>query len=96
MSYFAKRYRGTDLTQVLHFRKSEKNKCDFVTKVIRETDVENIETVDMIKALGYIVYRLRNNLFHGIKPFISLHEQNRNFMEANMILIAIIDAIKGS
>ena len=38
-------------------------------------------------AVVRIVYRLRNNLFHGTKGNEGIGDQNNNFVEANKLLI---------
>lgn len=45
-----------------------------------------------LKALLCIAFRLRNNLFHGEKDVDSLYEQNKNFKQINLLLMALIDS----
>jgi hypothetical protein len=47
---------------------------------------------EQLQALLYIVFRLRNNLYHGIKDVAKLYEQNENFKQANHLLVACLEA----
>ncbi len=49
---------------------------------------------DIIKAIIMIIYRYRNNLFHGEKDIASLPIQKDNFIYANKFLIACLEATK--
>lgn len=49
---------------------------------------------DIIKAIIMIIYRYRNNLFHGEKAIASLPMQKDNFINANKFLIACLEATK--
>jgi len=48
---------------------------------------ENTNVADNISALLIVVYRLRNNLFHGQKWAYGIQGQLRNFTEANNVLM---------
>lgn len=52
---------------------------------------EPVGSVDLATALMIIVYRLRNNLFHGNKWSDGIHDQRANFQNANQILMALMD-----
>ena len=54
------------------------------------TDPETPKTVQLIGALT-IVYRLRNNLFHGAKWQYYLRDQQSNFEWANTLLKSILE-----
>jgi len=45
---------------------------------------------DVIAAVLIIIYRLRNNLFHGLKWHYGIAGQYDNFRSANQVLIAIL------
>ena len=47
--------------------------------------------VEKIKALFYIAFRLRNNLYHGIKDVDKLYDQNENFKQINYLLRAAVE-----
>jgi hypothetical protein len=46
---------------------------------------------DVVAALLLIVARLRNNLFHGVKWEDGIREQEKNFINANQILMLAMD-----
>lgn len=100
--YFSNRYKGFTDEEVkiaLLFRTSKKGdkKEDEVYKLVcstlRKEKFEDIPTEEVLKFLGYIIYRLRNNLFHGEKRYSDLPNQNKNFEHANRVLINILDPI---
>ncbi|MEJ2705899.1 MAG: hypothetical protein P8Z79_25955 [Sedimentisphaerales bacterium] len=62
-----------------------------VESVLKEEEAEHSSVV---LALLIIVYRLRNTLFHGEKPIITLHNQNINFNVANSLLAKTLDLHK--
>jgi hypothetical protein len=51
----------------------------------------NTTKEEKLKALLYIAFRLRNNLFHGEKQVEKLYEQNENFRQINLLLMNLID-----
>ncbi len=53
--------------------------------------MENPTQQEKIQALLYIAFRLRNNLYHGIKNVSRLYEQNENFRQINTLIMSIID-----
>jgi hypothetical protein len=46
---------------------------------------------DIVIALLLIIYRLRNNLFHGVKWGDELREQEQNFKNANQVLMRALE-----
>ncbi|CAG2148303.1 hypothetical protein [Cupriavidus numazuensis] len=46
---------------------------------------------DIVSALLLIVYRLRNNLFHGMKWAYGIREQLANFQNANEVLMRVLE-----
>ena len=46
---------------------------------------------EKLQSLLYIAFRLRNNLFHGIKNVEELYKQNKNFKQINILLMIIIE-----
>jgi hypothetical protein len=69
----------------LHFRPN--NRQEHVEAVLRrETD----DPQGQLLAVMIIIYRLRNNLFHGLKQIDSLNEQMRNLATASHALAAIV------
>jgi len=89
LAYLKERYVTGDNTneRFEHLRISPDGRKEFVKRVLLEKD-EN--TSNIILALAIIVYRYRNNLFHGEKNFMLLNEQEQNFSVANQILMSIL------
>jgi hypothetical protein len=80
--YFQNRYTANGNTnqrfEHLHFRPNDR------MNLVRECLLNvNNNPHDKILSVGIIVYRFRNNLFHGLKDFMVLGEQNHNFRNAN-------------
>lgn len=57
---------------------------------------ERTDDVDVVFALLSIAWRLRNNLFHGIKHLSDLKEQNENFGVINQVLANFAKTWKSS
>ena len=53
------------------------------------------DIVNIVYALLTIAWRLRNNLFQGIKYISEFKEQNENFKTVNQVLAKITDFSKG-
>lgn len=49
---------------------------------------------EILKALLFILYRFRNNLFHGNKQIVQLDNQVDNFIVANNILSIVLTTMK--
>jgi hypothetical protein len=90
IDYFRTRYwDGANLTDAfegLHLRPPDRR--PLVERVIRG---QSIEPVDVLSAILIIVFRFRNNLFHGIKWAYGIRDQLGNFRNANDVLMATID-----
>jgi len=91
-NFFLDRYITDGITneyfKKLNFRKSE-DKFKIRVKSILE---ENNSTLkDKLLACTFIILRLRNNLFHGIKEMTGIVDQDKTFYFANQILKKIID-----
>ena len=86
LAYFRDRYfdsrEPTHHFDYLHLRRADKP--DLVRAVLRgdDNDPVNCATVVLI-----VVYRLRNNLFHGMKWAYGLRGQQGNFEQANNVLM---------
>ncbi|CAM5211929.1 hypothetical protein CDEF62S_00153 [Castellaniella defragrans] len=78
----------TDLFDDLHFRPGDRR--GQVEMVLKRSS-ESLE--DKLLALMIIVYRLRNNLFHGLKTLDMLNDQVQNLEIASQCLAAILEAI---
>jgi hypothetical protein len=57
---------------------------------VRDTLIDENQN-DKILSVGIIIYRLRNNLFHGLKDFRNLSGQVENFLNANRFLQLFIE-----
>ncbi len=91
LQYLQKRYTTKGATNSLftglHLRSNDNP--TLVQKVLLgETD----NSCDIVKAIVLIIYRYRNNLYHGNKEIASLPMQKDNFIYANRFLIACLEA----
>jgi hypothetical protein len=83
--YFQNRYIEHNITNErfvnLNFRQNDRE------ELVRDALLDNNVTEnEKILAIGIIVYRFRNNLFHGVKDFHFLNDQRENFAQANSYL----------
>lgn len=87
--YFRARYtKGGQINSLfdkLTFRQNDRK--EFVKNVLTQCSSNN----NKIFALGIIVYRLRNNLFHGIKDYRNLDGQIENFIHANKYIKVFLE-----
>lgn len=93
LNYFQGRYveaegRFSYRFNQLHFRPGDRR--NHVEAVLLG---HRLERPDILKALLIIVYRFRNNLFHGPKWRYELTEQVDNFSTANALLMAVMDIV---
>lgn len=90
LAYFRHRYfadgKLTHHYPYLDLRKSDHP--DLVEAVIRGV---NNDPRDQMLALLMIVWRLRNNLFHGAKWAYQIKGQRENFTHANAILMRVLE-----
>ena len=90
LSYFIQRYveNGAVNYRFRHLRFRSRDREDLVRDVLegREVNVPNI-----LLALLIIVYRYRNNLFHGEKSLHDLPGQKDNFRTANQLLMIFME-----
>lgn len=88
--YFKDRYKVADNiynTESLLWRRNENTYRNFVIEKFRDTQCSH---QDKIKAVLYIIFRLRNNLFHGEKDIAIINEQKRTFVLVNKFLMDLI------
>jgi hypothetical protein len=87
--YFKNRYTENGTTngrfEHLNFRNGDRK--EFVANVLLSN--ENV-TSDIVLALSIIVFRYRNNLFHGSKNFMQIALQEENFRNANQVIKSIL------
>lgn len=88
--YFKNRYiengQSNNRFDNLHFRANDRK--DFVRQVLL---ANNNTLQDMALAMSIIVYRFRNNFFHGIKDIQVINEQRTNFEQANSFLKSLLN-----
>ncbi|MFT3678627.1 MAG: hypothetical protein QM791_00055 [Ferruginibacter sp.] len=90
LHYFQNRYINAGETnerfEFLHFRPNDRR--DFVRQVLLG---ELTGVNDILLAIVIIVYRFRNNLFHGLKDIQVIDQQQTNFETSNSFLMAFLD-----
>lgn len=90
IAYFRQRYFAngalTDHFGHLHLRKNDQGAL--VRAVI---DGSKNNPRDCVAAILIIVFRYRNNLFHGVKWQYNLADQLGNFTAANAVLMKVLD-----
>ncbi len=89
--YFHERYL-TDIDAADRFNHLMGNRNGAIRTGISEGLIDTASEEDKLKALLFIVYRLRNNLFHGVKWQYGFANQLENFQHANKLLRVWIDA----
>jgi hypothetical protein len=90
ITYFKDRYIDENRTneRFNHLRINNQQYSNLVTNVLLEQDTRESS---IIMALFVIVYRYRNNLFHGNKNILNLDTQEVNFYHANLILTKVLN-----
>ncbi|MDW5290987.1 hypothetical protein [Formosa sp. PL04] len=89
LQYFKDRYteNGTTNARFEHLNFRNGDRKEFVANVLLGN--EDV-TSNIVLALTIIVYRFRNNLFHGLKNFMQINEQEENFKNANQVIKSIL------
>ena len=90
LSYFRNRYFNQGIF-TSHFDGLNLRSNDSPELVRAVLKGENINPADNVAALLIVVFRLRNNLFHGVKWAYDIHGQLDNFSNANVALIAAME-----
>jgi hypothetical protein len=90
LSYFQNRYYA-DGDFTYHFDHLNLRRADQPDLVQRVLKNEAADLAEMAAALLIIVYRLRNNLFHGVKGAYEIRGQFENFSHANAVLMQAIE-----
>ena len=90
LEYFRNRYfaDGEFTYHFDHLRLRRPDRRELVERVLKN---EAAELSDIAAALLIIVYRLRNNLLHGMKWAYQIQGQLENFTHANAILMQAIE-----
>lgn len=95
INYFLERYYdGTDLTDAfyeLHLRSNDHRALG--ERVLRRQSSNDAE---ILSAILIIVFRLRNNLFHGVKWSYGIKGQLENFRNANDLLKSVMEMHQAS
>jgi hypothetical protein len=90
LAYFQDRYYAVDAFTPhfdhLHLRPHDQRE---LVKRVLKGEAEDLS--DVAAALLIIVYRFRNNLFHGVKWSYELRGQLENFLHANAVLMLAIE-----
>lgn len=90
--YFKNRYTNNpnyaNLFEALRWRDKEKDKKDETHRILLDKD--SIDK-DKIKAILYIIFRLRNNVFHGEKSILTIDQQRETFNLVNSFLLDILE-----
>lgn len=90
LAYFRNRYLANGaLTH--HFPHLHLRQSDHPTLVQAVIEGANDDPRDRMLALLMIVWRLRNNLFHGAKWAYELRDQRENFTQANSVLMRMLE-----
>ena len=88
--YFKNRYIVNGITNIkfenLYFRRNDRK--DFVTSVLLSNSAD---VKEVVLATTIIIYRIRNNFFHGLKDFRIIEQQVDNFTHANSFLTVFLD-----
>ena len=90
LQYFQRRYlnEGNNVNQLflqLVFRPNDRK--ELVESVLKQTERNPVK---IIEAILIIIYRLRNNMFHGEKELHNIHTQYDNFNNANRFLAELL------
>lgn len=91
--YFSQRYFNPDNSPAVRFTRLEFSSQNIETMVANELTQGGL-SLNTLKAMLYIVYRFRNNLFHGNKIVVHLNGQIENFTHANELLTMVLDMMK--
>lgn len=90
LDYFKHRYMENNISNdkfiFLRFNRSDRE--DFVRAILLD---EITNTKSIILGMIIIVYRFRNNLFHGNKDIRAINEQQENFTNANSLLMKFLN-----
>jgi hypothetical protein len=90
LAYFRARYfAGGALTY--HFPHLHLRPADYPELVESVISGANNDPRDRMLALLMIVWRLRNNLFHGAKWAYGIADQRENFQHANAVLMRLLE-----
>lgn len=97
IEYFSNRYFNSDrspkpIFEDLKFRDGGDQSAK--QRVIDTLTGQQSDPKENLKSLLFILYRFRNNLFHGEKEIINLNKQVENFIIANDLLTKVLTIMK--
>jgi hypothetical protein len=91
LKYFKNRYyRNESFTPLFEDLNFKKNGSRPLVESVLSGQASDAGSI--VAALLLIVVRLRNNLFHGEKWAYGIREQETNFLNANQILMLVMDS----
>lgn len=93
LAYFGDRY-FLNGQPTEHFQHLNITNVNYSAKVQMVLTRQETDPKEILKALLIIVYRYRNNLFHGEKNVAKLDGQIENFSFANNLIIDILDLLR--
>lgn len=93
--YFSNRYiqNGQITHRFQYLRLPNDRLHDFVSGTLMSQESTNL---DKLKACLLIVFRFRNNLFHGEKNILTINNQIDNFSNSNELIKHLIERIMAS
>lgn len=90
LAYFKDRYIA-DGALTYHFPLLKLRSSDYPEIVRAVIEESTNDPCDRMLALLMIVWRLRNNLFHGAKWAYEFRDQRANFIQANSVLMRLLE-----
>lgn len=94
LAYFRARYR-VDAALTAHFPRLNLRPNDYPKLVEAVICNASDDPQHRMLALLIIIWRLRNNLFHGSKWAYGFTDQRKNFIHANAVLVRILESHGG-
>jgi hypothetical protein len=95
LQYFKTRYFNKDLNALTPYYdglKIEHRLPKYRDLILKMFTDDDINAQEKISALLLIIYRLRNNLFHGEKWAYGINGQSENFTHASKVIANVIKA----
>lgn len=94
LTYFRQRYyqdgHFTHFFEGLHLEEGSLKNGELVARVMSGAEDDALKTLG---AILLIVYRYRNNLFHGVKWQYGIVGQQENFQQACNVMMAVMDRL---
>lgn len=90
--YFNDNSTSKEIFEGLKFRGGDDIQAKEEVRLILTRQIH--ESKEVLKGLLFILFRFRNNLFHGEKEVVLLNTQISNFSYANRLLANVLDLMK--